>query len=115
MTDRELLTSYATERSREAFAEIVRRYAGLVYSTCLRVLGDPHAAEDAAQAVFILLEKKASSLPERVRLSGWLYLTAENIARRARTTAVRRGRHEREAAEMHAQAPSSSPEEWNGL
>src|SRR5262245_27328703 len=105
MTDHELLVSFATGRSRGSFAEIVRRYSALRYSTCLRILGDPHPAAHAAQAVFLLLAQKASRISPKVKLSGWLCLAAENIARRARTTAVRRGRHEREAAEMQARPP----------
>ena len=60
MTDRELLAKFTAMGSHEAFGEIVRRHADIVHSACLRILGDPHAAEDAAQATFLVLLKKAS-------------------------------------------------------
>jgi len=104
MRDRELLAEYAQTGSGEAFTELVRRHAPMVYSTCLRVLSDSHAAEaaaeDAAQAAFIVLARKARRLPGRVNLSGWLFLTARSSALQMRRAAARRARHEREGAEM---------------
>ncbi len=100
MTDRELLVQYAEKGSAEAFAEIVGCYSATVYSTCRRILGEDHAAEDAAQATFLLLMRKARKLPRRVILSGWLFRTAEGVARNALRVRSRRARREREAAAM---------------
>ena len=80
MTDRELFSKYAASGSSRAFAEIVKRHSAMVYSTCLRVLGDAHAAEDAAQAAFLVLVGKAKKLPKNTVLSGWLFLTAQHAA-----------------------------------
>jgi len=60
MTDRELLAEYASTDSDQAFAEIVKNHSGKVYGTCRRILGEPHAAEDATQAVFITLARPAA-------------------------------------------------------
>ena len=100
MTDRELLAQYAEKGSMEAFTEVVGRYSATVYSTCRRILGDDHAAEDAAQATFLLLMRKARKLPRRVILSGWLFRTSEGVARNALRARSRRARREREAAAM---------------
>ena len=100
MTDRQLLAGFARGASEEAFAEIVRRHSAGVFSVCLRVLGNAHAAEDATQAVFIVLAGKAGSLPGDTVLAGWLHGVARTTALElARKEARRRG-HEREAAEM---------------
>src|ERR1043166_8014180 len=71
--DAQLLASYAASGSESFFSQIVDRHSGMVYSACLRILSDPHAAEDAAQATFLVLTKRAASLPRQTVLSGWLY------------------------------------------
>jgi len=78
--DSDLLRLYVDERSEAAFAELGRRYAGLVYSTCLRELGEQTLAEDAAQGVFLLLSRKAGSLRKLDSLAGWLYAASRYIA-----------------------------------
>src|SRR2546423_13738863 len=72
MEDFDLLDQYARRRSDAAFAEIVRRYAGLVYSSARRQLRDPADAEDVTQAVFPALAPKAGSPPATVGLPSWL-------------------------------------------
>jgi RNA polymerase sigma factor (sigma-70 family) len=109
MTDRELLARYASG-SAEAFTGIVERHTGKVYGTCRRILGDRHAAEDAAQAVFLVLARKARGLAPATILSGWLFLTARQVALRHRQKEVRRARHEREAAAVRSEAEKS--ETW---
>lgn len=77
MNDRdsaELLTRYALDRDEEAFAQLLRRYAGLVHGTALRISGGrADLAEEAAQAVFVQLAQKARRLLPRPRLGGWLH------------------------------------------
>ncbi|MCY3020655.1 MAG: sigma-70 family RNA polymerase sigma factor [Planctomycetota bacterium] len=102
--DSELLARYVQGGDADAFREIVQRHADMVYATCLRVLGDGHAAEDAGQAVFLLLTQKAKSLAHGTVLSGWLYRSAEFVAREARRNQDIRRRHEREAAAMRARS-----------
>jgi RNA polymerase sigma factor (sigma-70 family) len=62
----------------------------MVQGVCLRILDDPHEAEDAFQATFLVLVKKAKSLRDRELLSSWLYGVALRIARKARAESVRR-------------------------
>src|SRR5436189_6158722 len=79
--DSELLRRYAREGSEAAFAELVRRRIGLVYSVALRqTRGDRHRAEDATQAVFTDLARKAAALAARPVLAGWLYRSAQFAA-----------------------------------
>jgi len=114
-TDSELLASYAATGSPEAFAGIVERHTPMVFSACLRVLGDRQAAEDAAQATFLVLVRKARGLRAGTALAGWLYLAARNAAGDARKLAARRARHEKEAAEMRARTAGAEPASWEQL
>ncbi len=96
MDDVSLLARYARDRDAEAFAEITRRHAGLVYGTCLRVLGDQVRAEDAAQEAFLALARHAGAI--RQSLVAWLHRVALHAAlrqrRRERTAlAVEHGDH----------------------
>lgn len=81
-----------------AFERLVEIHGGMVYHTCLRVLREPAAAEDAAQTALLMLARKADSI--RGDLAGWLHRVALNAARVAlRSERARRGR-EREVAGM---------------
>ena len=98
--DSALLVEFIATGQEAPFAEIVRRYQGLVFGVCLRVLGQFQDAEDAAQAVFLTLAHKASALRDRSSLAGWLHRTAWHVALRAREAVSVRKTHEREAAAM---------------
>lgn len=98
--DAELLAAYAARRDEAAFAEIVSRHGGMVYRACRRLLGDDHEAEDAAQAVFVVLVRKAGNLREGGRLGGWLHGVAGLVCRQAVRERARRARHEKEAGMM---------------
>ena len=74
-----------------AFAGLVARHGPMVWNVCRSVLLDAHAAEDAFQATFMILVKKAASIRRRETLASWLYGVARRVAVRARKTAVRRG------------------------
>jgi uncharacterized protein (TIGR03435 family) len=115
-TDMDLLRQYAGGNSEAAFAALVSRHVNLVYSAALRKAGNPHAAEEITQAVFIILAQKAGRIPDKTILPGWLYqaarLTAANFLRRE----IRRVRREQEAfmeTELHAAAPDD--EIWRQL
>ncbi len=75
MNERHLLWEYAKTRSDAAFEKLVSRYLDLVYSAAMRQLDDAHQAEDVLHAVFIILGKKAASLPRNVVLPAWLLET----------------------------------------
>ena len=73
-----LLQRFVGTGDTEAFAQIVRRYAGLVYGTCLRILADADRAADATQETFFQLMKKAGEV--RGSLGGWLHRVATGKA-----------------------------------
>jgi RNA polymerase sigma factor (sigma-70 family) len=88
-SDRELLSHFvAGEES--AFAEIVQRHAGLVIHVCQRILRHPTDAEDAFQATFLVLARKARSIRWQDSIAGWLHQTARRTALKLRATSVRR-------------------------
>jgi RNA polymerase sigma factor (sigma-70 family) len=93
-TDVELLGEYVLQRRQEAFSEIVRRHSGIVWGVCRRVLIHQQDAEDAFQATFIILARKASSLRDGRYLSTWLYSVAFHAARNVRKMKQRRLQHE---------------------
>lgn len=80
LRDDQLLQRWLEGEAQWAFAEIGRRYAGLVFNVCLRELGDSMLAEDASQAVFLLLAQKAPKLRKEGALAGWLFRTAQLVA-----------------------------------
>jgi RNA polymerase sigma factor (sigma-70 family) len=95
--DMELVRQYAVDGSESAFATLVSRHAGLVYSAALRQVGDPQLAEEITQAVFVILARKAGALGPQTILPGWLYRAACYTAGSARKQEFRRHRREQEA------------------
>ncbi len=92
-----LLKQYAESHSESAFAALVERHVNLVYSVALRSVGNAHAAEEIAQAVFIILARKAKSLGDQTVVSGWLYQTARLTAANFVRGEIRRQNREQEA------------------
>ncbi|MES2697966.1 MAG: sigma-70 family RNA polymerase sigma factor [Verrucomicrobiota bacterium] len=100
--DTELLRRYALEGDEAAFAELVERYAGLVYGAALRQLdGAAHRAEDVTQSVFADLARKARTLTGRGDLTGWLYTSAHFAAAKLKRSEQRRQAREQGAQLMH--------------
>jgi RNA polymerase sigma factor (sigma-70 family) len=92
-SDMELVREYGRHGSEAAFAELVRRHLNLVYSVALRMTCNAADAEDVAQAVFVILARKAAGLSDRTLLTGWIYeATRFTAARSVRTNARRRQR-----------------------
>ncbi|HTV49410.1 MAG TPA: sigma-70 family RNA polymerase sigma factor [Phycisphaerae bacterium] len=93
MNDAELLQKYAQTHSDDAFRTLIARYINLVYSACRRQLHDQHLAEDATQAVFILLSQRAGTL-QTDRIAGWLLTVCRYTCTNIRKTELRRRRRE---------------------
>lgn len=105
-TDLELLHAFAKERDDAAFGEIVRRYVDLVHSAALRMVADPHHAEDVSQAAFVALAEQSAGLIPKLRqgmaLSAWLHLTTRNLAAKCVRTESRRRAREHAAMAMES-------------
>ncbi|MGD0901153.1 MAG: sigma-70 family RNA polymerase sigma factor, partial [Thermoguttaceae bacterium] len=113
-TDGELLHVYAEMQAEQALREIVARYGAMVYGVCLRILGDHHEAEDAAQATLILFCRRAPKLSRATSLPGWLAKTARTTALNARRRTLAERHRDTEAArskEMSVQDDSATASE----
>jgi RNA polymerase sigma factor (sigma-70 family) len=97
LDDSVLLRQYVENHSDEAFAALVTQHINLVYSVALRQVGDPNHAEEIAQAVFIILAKKAASLRHEKALSSWLFQTTRLTANNSIRSELRRQHREQEA------------------
>ncbi|QEG31726.1 ECF RNA polymerase sigma factor SigE [Gemmata obscuriglobus] len=90
-SDECLLTEFLTSRADDAFAAIVRRHGPMVTGVCRRALGNSADADDAFQAVWLVLLRKADAVRPRSRLGNFLHGVAVNVARRSRDARARRG------------------------
>src|SRR5918995_2225101 len=73
MSDAQLLERFASRRDEAAFEALLRRHGPMVLGVCRRVLGDSHDAQDAFQATFLVLAKKAGTIRDPDRLGPWLH------------------------------------------
>lgn len=102
LTDGQLLDAFLAHADETAFEALVRRHSAMVWGVCLRVLGRSHDAEDAFQAAFLVLVKKADSIRPREMVGNWLYGVAYRTALKARSIANRRRAREKQVVEMPA-------------
>jgi RNA polymerase sigma factor (sigma-70 family) len=100
LTDEELLKAFISHREEAAIAALVRRHSPMVWGVCRRVLPCYHDAEDAFQATFLVLVRKAASIASPELLANWLYRVAYQTALNARATAARRKERERQVTDM---------------
>ena len=105
LTDGQLLERFLAGRDETAVEVLVRRYGPLVFAACRRVLRDAHAAEDAFQATFLVLVRRAGAIRKQASLASWLYGVAYRVAVKARARAATRRARERKAG---AAMPSSA-------
>src|SRR5437870_3610359 len=105
VTDRELLYRFADKGDRAAFASLVGRHTSMVLGVCQRTLSNVQDAEDACQATFLVLLKKAKAGRWQPSVANWLYATARKVAGNARLAARRRARREGRAAPRETVQP----------
>jgi DNA-directed RNA polymerase specialized sigma24 family protein len=100
----ELLARFGRDRGEAAFVELVRRHRSDVLAICRRVIADPSGVEDAFQANFLVLARRANDLRYPEQLGRWLRGVADRVAQRARLRTVKRATAE--------QSLASVPEPW---
>jgi RNA polymerase sigma factor (sigma-70 family) len=109
LTDRQLLERFAARREEEAFAVLVRRHGPLVLGVCRRLLRQEQDAEDAFQATFLVLARKAGAVSWHESVGGWLYQVAGRVAGKARAASDRRRACEREVAAVSSRSTEDAP------
>lgn len=110
MTDRQLLEQFLARQApaaEAAFAALVAQHGPMVWNVCRGVLADSHAAEDAFQATFLILVRKASSIRRRETVGAWLFGVARRVAVRAKANMARQ--RKRECPNEETKAASVSP------
>jgi RNA polymerase sigma factor (sigma-70 family) len=116
LTDGQLLARFIVGREEDAFAALVRRHGPMVLAVCRRLLGHAQDAEDAFQAAFLVLARKAGSVGRREAVAGFLYGVAYRTALRARVRAARRRATERQVEDMpHPAVAPAEAQDWRPL
>jgi RNA polymerase sigma factor (sigma-70 family) len=100
LTDGELLDRFCAHREEAAFALLVERHGPMVLALCRRILGDRAAAEDAFQATFLVLVRRATSLGTGQPLGGWLHAVGQRVALKSRAQQAARRQRERQSIPM---------------
>jgi RNA polymerase sigma factor (sigma-70 family) len=101
----QLLERFAVDRDGAAFEALVSRHGPMVLGTCRRMLSDPHDVDDAFQATFLVLARKAGSIRDADRLGPWLHGVARRVATRSRALSARRRSRERPGVEEQTIEP----------
>jgi RNA polymerase sigma factor (sigma-70 family) len=114
LTDGQLLAAFIEQRNEAAITALVRRHGAMVWGVCRRVLANHHDAEDAFQATFLVLVRKATAVVPREMVGNWLYGVACQTARKARTTTGKRKARERQVTAMPEPA-AVEQDLWNDL
>jgi RNA polymerase sigma factor (sigma-70 family) len=114
LTDGQLLECFVTRREPAALEALVWRHGPMVWGVCHRILGKLHDAEDAFQATFLVLVRKAPSIYPRAKVGNWLYGVAHQTALKARATRTKRQVRERQVTQMPEQAVPER-DHWSDL
>src|ERR1700678_1863583 len=110
-----LLRQFADHRSQDAFTELVSRHSDWVYSAAIRMVRDPHLAEDVTQGVFLVMADKAGKLTA-VPLHRWLFKVTRYAASNAIRARTRRDKHERRAAMSSSETYQPDPDQmWREI
>jgi RNA polymerase sigma factor (sigma-70 family) len=110
LPDADLLDRFARYADHPAFEALLRRHGPMVFGVCRRVLANPADAEDAFQATFLVLVRKARAVRRGDRLGPWLYGVASRVAAKARAAAVRRAARTTEATDMLPDPTEPAPD-----
>ena len=100
LTDSQLLSRFIDSRDQMAFEVLVRRHGPMVLGVCRRLLGNPQDAEDAFQAAFLVLVRKAATVSPRHMVGNWLYGVAQQTALRMRAMNAKRASREKQVFPM---------------
>ncbi len=100
LPDGTLLEAYVHSKDKPALTVLVQRHSTMVWGVCRRILGAGQDAEDAFQATFVVLVRKAASIREREKVSNWLYGVAQQTAVRMRALRARHSGREKQVAAM---------------
>ncbi len=114
LSDGELLERFCRRREEAAFALLVQRHGAMVLGVCRRVVRDAHDAEDAFQATFLVLARKADAIRKQGSVASWLYGVARRVAAHARRRDARRLARERQSAFLPHPEPGDEPS-WREL
>src|SRR5262245_39212768 len=109
-TDRQLLQRFAASRDEDAFEALLLRHGPLVLGVCRRVLGQEQDAEDAFQATFLVLARKAATTRWQDSVAHWLYEVAHRLASEARVRSARRRAREGRAAQVRKEREMPRPD-----
>jgi RNA polymerase sigma factor (sigma-70 family) len=116
LSDAQLLTRFLATHDEGAFAALVRRHGAMVLGVCRRVLRDGHDAEDAFQATFFVLARKANSVVKHRSLGCWLHQVAYHVALNAHTARSRCRARERQMRTMpHPEVAAPETQDWRPL
>jgi RNA polymerase sigma factor (sigma-70 family) len=115
LSDGQLLDCFISRRDEAAVSALVRRHGPMVWGVCRRILRDYHDAEDAFQATFLVLIRKATSIVQREMVGNWLYGVAHQTALKARATTAKRQAREKHVNEMPEPEGLTEPELWHDL
>lgn len=111
-TDGQLLGAFVTDRDADAFGVLVRRHGPMVLGVCRRLLADHATADDAFQAVFLVLARRAAAVRPRDRVGNWLYGVAYRTALKARAALARRRSREKQVPVMPEPPVPAPRDDW---
>jgi RNA polymerase sigma factor (sigma-70 family) len=115
LTDGNLLERFVSQRDEAAVAALVRRHGPMVWGVCRRVLRHHHDAEDAFQATFLVLVRKAAAIMPREMVANWLYGVVHQTALKARATMAKRQAREKQVNGMPEPEARTQPDLWRDL
>ncbi len=114
LSDGQLLEHFIERRDEAAFGTLVRRHGPMVLGVCRRLLRNYHDADDAFQATFLVLVRKAASIAPREMVGSWLYGVAYQTALKGRAVAAKRRWRERQVAVL-PEGETKSHDRWHDL